>query len=74
MTEQSLEQKARRVAKKAGFTASKSRWRANSVDNLGGFRIVDPYRNYVEAGVKYDLSAEQVIEFCQENRGRLARA
>lgn len=33
MNNQSLEQKARRVAKSAGFVARKSHWRAHSIDN-----------------------------------------
>jgi hypothetical protein len=43
MTREALEQKARRIARRAGFVAKKSRLRANSIDNEGGFQIVDPY-------------------------------
>jgi len=36
------------AAKRAGLKARKSRWRRNSsIDNYGGFQIVDPYRNWV---------------------------
>jgi hypothetical protein len=72
MNNQSLEQKARRVAKRAGFVAKKSRWRAHSVDNLGGFRIVDPYFNSVQEGVRFDMTAEDVIDYCQNHKGTLA--
>jgi hypothetical protein len=72
MNNQSLEQKARRVAKRAGFVAKKSRWRAHSVDNLGGFQIVDSYFNSVQEGVRFDLTAEEVINYCEGHKGMLA--
>jgi hypothetical protein len=52
------------AAKRAGLKARKSRWRRNSIDNYGGFQIVDPYRNWVVAGVRYDMTADAVIKFC----------
>ena len=70
----SLDQMARRAAKRAGFVASKSRWRANSVDNRGGFQVVDPYFNRVEAVARFDMSAQEVIEFCKDNKGMMAHA
>jgi hypothetical protein len=36
------------------------------VDNRGGFMLVDPYFNAVVDGVRYDLTAEQVIELCRK--------
>ncbi len=66
-TESALEQAARRAAKRVGLRATKTRWRAGSVDNYGGFQLVDPYFNRVEAGVRFDLSAEEVIAYCQES-------
>jgi hypothetical protein len=62
-----LEQRARRAAKRAGLVAKKSRWRLNSIDNYGGFQIIDPYTNFVQAGVRFDLSPEQVIAFCSDD-------
>ena len=41
--EGALESRARRLAKKAGWVAKKSRWRAGTVDNHGGFQLIDPY-------------------------------
>jgi hypothetical protein len=64
LDEAAHEAQARRAAKRAGLKARKSRWRRNSIDNYGGFQIVDPYRNWVVAGVRYDMSAQQVINFC----------
>jgi len=65
--ENALEQRARRAAKRAGLIAKKSRWRLNSIDNYGGFQVVDPYTNFVQAGVRFDLSPEQVISFCSDD-------
>jgi hypothetical protein len=64
--DKAIEQKARRAARRVNLDAQKSRWRLNSIDNYGGFRIVDPYLNAVVAGDRYSLSAEQVIEFCRQ--------
>jgi len=45
--------------------ACKSR-QGYSCDNQGGFMLVDPYTNSVVDGVRFDLTAEQVIERCKE--------
>jgi hypothetical protein len=47
--EGALDQRARRAAKRAGLMAVRSRWRRDSVDNRGGFQILDPYRNSILA-------------------------
>jgi hypothetical protein len=52
-----LEARARCAAKRVGLIAAKSRWRRDSCDNLGGFQLVDAYRNYVVNGSRYDLTA-----------------
>jgi hypothetical protein len=67
------ESRARREARKVGLIAQKSRSRANSIDNKGGFRILDPYFNRIEAGIEYGLSPEAVIAFCERNTGFLKR-
>lgn len=59
----SQEAKARRVAARHGFFATKSRKRSLSADNQGGFMLVGASTGRVEAGERYDLSAEQVIAF-----------
>ncbi|MFJ4372724.1 hypothetical protein ACIP1T_08895 [Pseudomonas japonica] len=58
-----LEARARRVAARHGFLATKSRKRSLSADNGGGFMLVDASSSRLEAGERYDLSAEQVIAF-----------
>jgi hypothetical protein len=62
--DKNTEARARRAAKRAGLIARKSRWRAGSVDNYGGFMLVDPSTNGAVAGVRFDMTAEEVIEFC----------
>jgi hypothetical protein len=61
-TETAMEGRARRAAQRIGLTATKSRWRKDSIDNYGGFQLVDG--NIVVHGTRYDLSAEQVLEWC----------
>jgi hypothetical protein len=63
---QQLDARARRAAQRVGLVARKSRWRANSIDNLGEFMIIEPRRNFVIVGQRYEYSAEDVIEFCKQ--------
>jgi hypothetical protein len=60
------EARARRAAQRSGLVARKSRWRLNTIDNHGGFMVVDPFNNLIVAGERYDLSARDVVEFCRE--------
>jgi hypothetical protein len=46
MTEQALEARARRAAKRAGLMAYKSRWRAGTIDNRGGYMLIDLQTNF----------------------------
>jgi hypothetical protein len=64
-----LERRARRAAKRIGMLARKSRWRANSIDNHGGFMLLDPNRKWVVAGSRYELSAQDVLTWCEEAPG-----
>lgn len=59
------EAKARRIARKHGFSAVKSRG-ALSVDNHGGFMLVENDMNACVQGSQYDLTAEDVIAFFKE--------
>ncbi|MFB6400943.1 hypothetical protein [Pseudomonas putida] len=58
-----LEARARHLAEKNGYMAVKSTKRTLSVDNGGGFMLVEATTNRVEAGERFDMSAEQIIEF-----------
>lgn len=60
-----LESRARRLARKLDWKAVKSRWRKDSIDNHGGFQLIDD-RNTVVDGAKFDLSATEVIDICQQ--------
>jgi hypothetical protein len=60
------EDQARRAAKRVGLKATKSRWRANSIDNLGWFQIIDPMRNWIVAAEKFNFTADDVIAFCAD--------
>ena len=59
-----IDARARRAAKRVGWIATKTRWRAGSIDNYGGFAIYDPHSNFIVYGEKFDLTAEDVIEYC----------
>jgi hypothetical protein len=58
------ESRARRAAHRCGLLACKSRWRRGTIDNFGGFQIIDPWRNTIVAGERFDLDAEDVVTFC----------
>jgi hypothetical protein len=64
--ERALDARARRAARAAGFEARKSRWRAGSCDNEGGFMLVNPRFNSVECGSRFDMSAEDVLAYCRD--------
>jgi hypothetical protein len=62
--ERALDARARRAARSAGLMACKSR-QDYSWDNQGGFMLVDPYTNSVVEGVRFELTAQHVIEHCK---------
>jgi hypothetical protein len=68
MNEQALEAKARRVAKPVGLMATRSRWRRDSIGIFGDM-LVNARHNWIVAGSRFNLSAEDVLEYCGE-RGR----
>ena len=57
-----VESRARRAAARAGYILKKSRWRQGTHDNLGDFKLIDPFLNAIVAGEHYDLSAEEALE------------
>jgi hypothetical protein len=62
-----VEARARRTVKKAGYIARKSRWRAGTIDNLGGFMLVEPFFYFVVADERFNLSPEAVIAHSVED-------
>jgi hypothetical protein len=61
-----LEARARRRTRRAGFVARKSRWRRGTVDNRGGFQVIEPYSNWIVAGERFDMTPEDLIAWCEE--------
>jgi hypothetical protein len=61
-----LDRRARRAARRVGLEARKWRGRLNTVDNFGDYMIVDPYTNSVVAGERFELTAEDAIDFCKD--------
>ena len=61
-----MEARARRAALRAGLVARKSRWRIGTIDNYGGFMLIDGFDNNIILGEKFDLTAEDVISFCND--------
>lgn len=60
------EARLRRLVRKQGYMLSRSRWRYDSIDNFGGFRIVDPFTNCVVAGSRWELTPAHVEEWLAE--------
>jgi hypothetical protein len=68
VSETALDARARRAARRVGLMARKSRWRRDSIDNYGEFMLIDLYDNYVVAGSRFDMTAENVIAFCEQHQ------
>ena len=62
-----LDSCARRVAKKAGLVARKSRWRKGSIDNFGDFMLIEPFTNVAVLGSRFDATADEVIAYCSDS-------
>jgi hypothetical protein len=61
--ERLLEACARRAAKFVGLCARKSR--SAVIDNAGHFQLGNPYTGDVKAGHRFELTAEDVLEFAR---------
>lgn len=57
-----LDARAHRVAQKHGYRIERSS-KPYSSDNYGDFMLIEVATNRVEAGERFDMSAEQIIEF-----------
>jgi hypothetical protein len=38
----------------------------DTIDNHGGYMLIEPYHNRVVAGCRFDLTAADVVELCNE--------
>ena len=75
VTDTAMEARARRAAKRLGLKAQKSRELKGTIQNRGGFRLVDEERDFIWAGRNYDCAAEGVIECCGKiERGKAPAA
>jgi hypothetical protein len=63
MPPQYTDAQARRWARKADYRAVKARGKQH-INNRGGYQLVDDCNNVV-AGVNFDLTATEVVEFCK---------
>ncbi len=63
--DKALEARARRAAKRVGLMARKSR-KMRSCDNHQGFMLINSYTGGFVAGVRFELTAEDVIAYCNE--------
>lgn len=59
------EQQLRRTLKKYGYSLHKSR-KPISIDNLGGYMIVDFYTNCAVCGSRYELSLDDVSDWLKD--------
>jgi hypothetical protein len=64
--EAAIEARARRAARRAGLIARKSRKGLGTIDNDGGFMLIDGSSNFVVFGGRFDLTPEDVISFCKD--------
>ena len=64
-TEKSQEQRLRRTLKSAGYELHKSRVRNISIDNFGGYYIIDPRYDLIVAGSRAELSLEDVADWAE---------
>ena len=54
----------RRLANRHGLALRKSRLRGTPhADDFGGYRIIDPYRNAIVRGERFDLDLDDVEEY-----------
>ena len=65
--ELALETRARRAARRVGLIAVKSRKALLPLQNEGGFMLIDGRFNCAIRGLYFDLSAEDVIEYCADS-------
>ena len=62
--EQRREARLRRLARSGGYRLHKSR-RGYSIDNQGGYMIIDNYTNIIVQGSRFNLSLDDVEEWLE---------
>jgi hypothetical protein len=61
-TDDRQEARVRRIARQHGYSIHKSR-RALSLDNFGGYMLIDVNTNAVVAGPRFDLSLDDIEDW-----------
>lgn len=56
----------RRKLNKLGYTMRKTNWRRDSIDNFGGYAIIDTEYNVIVRGSRFDLDLDDVEDFISE--------
>jgi hypothetical protein len=74
MSDKSLDARARRAARRVGWLACKSRWRVDTIDNRGRYMLIDQWSNSCVHGERFELSAEDVIELCNQQMSQVRAA
>ena len=64
--QRALDARAKRIAAKNGYRAERSD-KPYSGDNYGEFMLIEAATNRIEVGHRYDMGAEQIIEFFEGN-------
>ena len=73
ISEKTMDTRARRAARRVSLIARRSRWRRDTVDNYGGFQLIND-RNRIIAGYRFDLSPEEAIDYCSAQTGLRANS
>ncbi|MBW1953846.1 MAG: hypothetical protein JRI66_12335 [Deltaproteobacteria bacterium] len=60
------ENRLRKKLARLGYALRKDRARIRTWDHQGGYMIVDPYRNMVVAGDRFDWNLDDVAAFIEE--------
>lgn len=63
LSEAAREARLRRAARRQGYVLRRSRWHLGSIDNYGEFMIVDADRNWTVAGLRFDMTLDDVERF-----------
>lgn len=61
-----LKKLPRRKLNKLGYTMKKTNCRRNSIDNFGGYAIIDTACNAIVRGSRFDLDLDDIDQFISE--------
>ena len=61
-----LDEEARMAAKRAGLLAVRSSRGIGGPNNAGAFMLINPSMNAVVAGSRYELTSDEVVNYCDD--------